>query len=81
MRRDEFKAWLEMSGRAPSATRIRISYVSAIERRMQALGSPFADIDAAYETDKLEQLRSALADLTKELSGRRHGLSGLDAEL
>lgn|GEM_PF-5047708 len=66
MKRDEFRAWLEKSGRAPAATRVRVGYVAGIEKRMTALGSQFDDIDAAYEADELEQLRTALISLTKD---------------
>jgi hypothetical protein len=66
LKRDEFRAWLEKSGRAPAATRVRVGYVAGIEKRMTALGSQFDDIDAAYEADELEQLRTALISLTKD---------------
>lgn len=90
MKRDEFRGWLEKSGRAPSATKIRVSYVAGIERRMRALGSPFETIDAAYDADGLEQLRTALAAMTRDYQeggttyralmpnsdGSRHRLNG-----
>lgn len=63
MQHDEFKDWLRARGVRTNGVNVRASAVKAVERQMLALGSPYENLDAAYDADKFAQLRSALDEL------------------
>ena len=60
----EFQEWLKSRGaKTQAGLNSRIYAVKTIEKNLAALGSPHADLDAAYQADGFEQLRQR----TKEI--------------
>jgi MoxR-like ATPase len=69
MKEAEFKAWLEAGGAQTEAGRkARTHAVRTIERKLEALGSPFASLDEAYASDGFEQLRARIRDIRQDAS-------------
>jgi 5-methylcytosine-specific restriction enzyme B len=69
VREYEFKAWLEAGGAKTAAGRnTRAHAVRTIEENLAALGSPHADLDAAWTADRFEQLRLRLRELREEFA-------------
>ena len=57
----DFKDWLQRGGaRSVNAQNRRISAIRTIERKLEDLGMPFRDLDAAWEDDRFESLRKRL---------------------
>lgn len=64
MKEEAFKAWLEAGGATAEASRNTRAYaVRTIENKLAALGSPHADLDAAWKADRFEHLRLKLKEL------------------
>lgn len=61
-----FREMLLARGNAPTGVETRISYLKTIEKNLSGLGLPFADLDAAFEADRLtsviDALRGVIAD-------------------
>ena len=56
-----FKSWLEQGGAQTVAGRDSRAYaIRTIGRKLRELGMPFRDLDAAWETDRLESLHERL---------------------
>lgn len=68
MKRQQFSDWLKARGVTQLAHNTRIHAVGRIEKVMQDLGSPYSDLDEAYDADQLDGLRSSISDLSKDLS-------------
>ncbi len=66
MRRSDFSDWLKARGISDKARSTRIHAVARIEKIMQALGSPYSDLDGAYDQDELKQLRDAVGNLRSD---------------
>lgn len=66
MQTDQFRDWLRARGCTDNSVGVRASEVRIVERAMPALGSPFLDLDEAYDADQFAQLRSALETLRVE---------------
>ncbi len=67
MREDEFKAWLGERGANTQAGRNTRAYaVRTMESNLGALGSPHADLDAAWVADRFEQLRQRIKDIQQD---------------
>lgn len=58
-----FKQMLLARGNAPTGIETRISYLKTIEKHLGGLGLPFADLDAAFEADKLASVTEAMRGL------------------
>lgn len=64
MREAAFKDWLEANGaRTPEGRATRTYAVRTIEKNLAALGSPHADLDAAWAADRFDQLRQRLTEI------------------
>ncbi|ABD06300.1 AAA_5 ATPase [Rhodopseudomonas palustris HaA2] len=69
MRAEDFKAWLEAGGALTEGGRnTRANAVATIERNLAALGSPNADLEEAWNSDRFEHLRRRLKELREELA-------------
>jgi len=67
VREDEFRAWLAERGANTQAGRNTRSYaVRTIENNLAALGSPHADLDAAWQDDRFNALRQRLKDIQQD---------------
>ena len=55
-----FKTWLQQAGVTVKAQNTRASAIRTIERKLEELGIPFRDLDAAWEADGFESLRARL---------------------
>ncbi|USU11445.1 AAA family ATPase [Sphingomonadaceae bacterium OTU29THOMA1] len=55
----QFRDWLRARGCSDNSVNVRSAEVRMIERAMSGLGSPFDDLDAAYEADEFAGLRHA----------------------
>jgi 5-methylcytosine-specific restriction enzyme B len=67
MKEEAFKAWLEAGGARTEAGRNTRAYaVRTIENNLTALGSPHADLDAAWQADRFEHLRQRLKELREK---------------
>ena len=57
----EFRNWLEDGGaKAVAGRNSRVSAIRSIERKLEELGMPFRDLDAAWKADRFESLRERL---------------------
>jgi 5-methylcytosine-specific restriction protein B len=64
MNEEAFKAWLEAGGAQSEAGRNTRTYaVRTIEKNLRELGSPHADLDAAWQADRFDHLRQRLKEL------------------
>ncbi|MCW1874886.1 AAA family ATPase [Erwinia sp. INIA-01] len=60
----EFREWLEARGeKTQAALDSRIYALKTIEKNLAALGSPYADLDAAYQADRFAQLRERIKQI------------------
>ncbi len=67
MREAEFRNWLEAGGAESQAGRnSRVQAVKTIERNLAALGSPHADLAAAYAADRFAQLRERIRQILSD---------------
>lgn len=65
-----FKNWLEQGGAQTVPGRNSRTYaIRTIERKLQDLGMPFRDLDAAWETDRFESLRERLDRMREDARG------------
>lgn len=63
----EFREWLETRGaKTQAGLNSRIYAVKTIEKNLAALGSPHADLDAAYKADGFAQLRKRIKQIRRE---------------
>lgn len=63
----EFREWLEIRGaKTQAGLNSRIYAVKTIEKNLAALGSPHADLDAAYKADGFEQLRQRIKQIRRD---------------
>ncbi len=58
-----FREMLLARGNAPTGVETRISYLKTIEKNLAGLGLPFADLDAAFEADRLTSVIHAVRGL------------------
>ena len=66
-RESEFKGWLEQGGAQTLAGRnSRVSAIRTIGRKLEELGMPFSDLDAAWEADRFESLRERLRRIRED---------------
>ena len=63
MQTEEFRDWLRARGCTVNSVNVRLSEVKIVERAMPKLGSPFTDLDEAYDADQFAQLTNALDTL------------------
>ena len=62
-----FKTWLEQGGAQTVAGRnSRVFAIRTIERKLEELGMPFRDLDAAWEADRFEALRERLRRMRED---------------
>ena len=62
-----FKTWLEQGGAQTVAGRNSRAYaIRMIERKLEELGMPFRDLDAAWEADGFESLRERLRQMRED---------------
>jgi hypothetical protein len=66
MKTEEFRDWLRARGCTVNSVNVRASEVKIVERAMPHLGSPFTDLDQAYDADQFAQLTSALDTLRSD---------------
>lgn len=67
MRDVEFKKWLEERGANTEAGRnTRTHAVRSIENKLAALGSPHANLEAAWADDRFDQIRNRLKSMRKD---------------
>ena len=65
-----FRNWLEQGGaRAAAAQDTRVYAIRTIEQKLQELGMPFRDLDAAWEADRFESLRERLDRMREDARG------------
>ena len=65
-----FKNWLEQGGAQTVAGRNSRAYaIRTIERKLEELGMPFRDLDAAWEADRFESLRERLGRMREDARG------------
>ena len=58
---DTFKTWLEQGGAKTVFGRNSRSYaITTIERKLEELGVPFPNLDAAWKADRFQSLRERL---------------------
>ncbi|OAT32782.1 ATPase [Buttiauxella brennerae ATCC 51605] len=63
----EFREWLEIRGaKTQAGLNSRIYAVKTIEKKLAALGSPHADLDAAYKADGFAQLRQRIKQIRRD---------------
>ena len=67
---EAFDQWLQQ-GDADSekARRTRVQALRRIEKNLSSLGSPHADLDAAWRDDRLDQLRRRIKELREDFAG------------
>ena len=66
-RENEFKTWLEQGGASsPDAQNTRTFAVRTIERKLDELGTPFRDLDEAWEADRFEALSERLRQMRED---------------
>lgn len=71
IRADEFKTWLEERGaKSAGARSSRTSALGRIEKKLEELGMPFPDLDAAWKEDRFESL---IERLQRMLEDAGHG--------
>lgn len=58
-----FREWLDSGGIAPKAAQTRLYAVRTIERKLDALGFSYPDLDAAWQADEFAGLRQRLKAL------------------
>jgi len=64
---EEFKLWLQQRGaESENGRRTRVHAVRTIENNLSKLGSPHADLEAAWKADRFEQLRRRLKELRED---------------
>ena len=64
---NDFKAWLEQGGAQTVAGRNSRTYaIRTIERKLEELGMPFQNLDAAWEADRFESLRERLRQMRED---------------
>jgi len=64
---EEFKLWLQQRGaESENGRRTRVHAVRTIENNLAKLGSPHADLEAAWKADRFEQLRRRLKELRED---------------
>lgn len=69
MRDAEFKKWLEDRGARTEAGRnTRTHAVRSIENKLAELGSPHADLEAAWADDRFAQLRARLKNMREDFT-------------
>jgi 5-methylcytosine-specific restriction protein B len=67
LRDGEFKLWLQQRGaESENGRRTRVHAVRTIENNLSRLGSPHADLEAAWKADRFEQLRRRLKELRED---------------
>ena len=67
MQDEEFKLWLQQRGaESENGRRTRVHAVRTIENNLSKLGSPHADLEAAWKADRFEQLRRRLKELRED---------------
>jgi 5-methylcytosine-specific restriction protein B len=73
LKREEFRAWLQKQEYTGNVVNTGAATLSRIESQMRPLGGVHDDLDAAYDSDRLEQLRSLITDLQADAkqSGQR----------
>ena len=77
-----FKSWLEQGGAQTVAGRnSRTSAIRTIGRKLEELGMPFRDLDAAWKADRFESLRERLLRDAGGCPGWGTGLPDSDAGL
>jgi len=63
----EFREWLETRGaKTQAGLNSRVYAVKTIEKNLAALGSPHADLDAAYKADGFAQLRQRIKQIRRD---------------
>lgn len=63
----EFREWLETkSAKTQAGLNSRVYAVKTIEKNLAALGSPHADLDAAYKADEFAQLRQRIKQIRRD---------------
>ena len=63
----EFQEWLKSRGaKTQAGLNSRIYAVKTIEKNLAALGSPHADLDAAYQADGFAQLRQRIKEIRRD---------------
>jgi 5-methylcytosine-specific restriction protein B len=63
----EFQEWLKSKGaKTQAGLNSRIYAVKTIEKNLAALGSPHADLDAAYQADGFAQLRQRIKEIRRD---------------
>ena len=69
-RESAFRNWLERGGaQTASGRNSRVSAIRTIERKLEALGMPVRDLDAAWEADRFESLRERLGRMREDARG------------
>jgi 5-methylcytosine-specific restriction protein B len=64
---EEFKLWLQQRGaESENGRRTRVHAVRTIENNLGKLGSPHADLEAAWKYDRFDQLRRRLKELRED---------------
>jgi 5-methylcytosine-specific restriction protein B len=58
-----FRQMLLARGNASTGVETRINYLKTIEKNLKGLGLPFADLDAAFEADRLASVTEAIRGL------------------
>ncbi|CDX58324.1 hypothetical protein MPL1032_240018 [Mesorhizobium plurifarium] len=67
MQDEAFKLWLQQRGaESENGRRTRVHAVRIIENNLAKLGSPHADLEAAWKADRFEQLRRRLKELRED---------------
>ncbi len=66
MKKDDFQHWLSSRGVGEKSQRTRIFAISKIESVMATLGSPFANLDDAFDDDGFAQLIDEIRALRKD---------------
>ena len=65
-----FKSWLEQGGAETVNGRNSRAYaIRTIERKLEELGMPFRDLDAAWEADRFKSLRERLGRMREDARG------------
>ncbi len=65
-----FRNWLEQGGAQTAPGRnSRVSAIRTIERKLQELGMPVRDLDAAWKADRFESLRERLGRMREDARG------------
>ena len=63
----EFRNWLEQGGATAAKSRdTRVSAIKLIERKLEELGMPFRDLDAAWQADRFESLHDRLRQIQED---------------